>query len=321
MLECIFIHNRGVDEPVALIHDGEKYFYHQNRFGNVIAITDSTGTVKERYEYGPYGKVSIFDGEGNALEQSSIGNSITYTGQRYDADTGLYYYKNRYYSPKLGRFMSKDPLGMVDGPNLYAYVNNDPLNWTDPMGTTTLASVGNSDINILADDGTAVQDEAIVKINNPSSSGQSAGDCDYELRKLVEDNDLYKDFDRLNDKEKMLVLLNPIAAYEVREARIKAEFATRKRFPDVKVAWNNQADAYRHAYWNAEMTRRMGMSLAEKFATAHEAGENNNPQEKQMDLYDNMVGRELADNDAFREMSVDELLEYALREDLLQKQP
>jgi RHS repeat-associated protein len=104
-------------------------------------MTDSAGAVQERYEYGPYGKVTIFDSEGNKLTSSVINNSITYTGQRYDADTGLYYYKNRYYSPKLGRFMSKDPLGMVDGPNLYAYVNNDPLNWTDPMGTTILMEI------------------------------------------------------------------------------------------------------------------------------------------------------------------------------------
>jgi uncharacterized protein (TIGR02594 family) len=189
-LTAQYVHNRGVDEPLVMVQGGEKYFYHQNRLGNVVAITDSTGTVKERYEYDPYGKVSILDGEGNALESSSIGNPITYTGQRYDADTGLYYYKNRYYSPKLGRFLSKDPLGMIDGPNLYAYVNNDPTNWVDPMGTTIMewdGSVVDDDIvienptTIFEDFGTIPAENDGVKIepNAPVESGQSAGDCPY----------------------------------------------------------------------------------------------------------------------------------------------
>jgi len=91
--------------------------------------------VKERYEYDPFGNLTILNETGEAIEKSSIGNPITYTGQRYDADTGLYYYKNRYYSPKMGRFLTKDPLGMIDVPNLYAYVVNDPINYIDPMGT------------------------------------------------------------------------------------------------------------------------------------------------------------------------------------------
>lgn len=62
------------------------------------------------------------------------GTSHGYTGQRYDSETGLYYYKMRYYSPKLGRFLQADPIGYAGGLNLYAYAENVPTVMTDPIG-------------------------------------------------------------------------------------------------------------------------------------------------------------------------------------------
>lgn len=59
---------------------------------------------------------------------------IIYTGQRYESESGLYYYKLRYYSPKLGRFLQPDPIGYGDGLNLYGYCDNDGLNRHDPIG-------------------------------------------------------------------------------------------------------------------------------------------------------------------------------------------
>jgi RHS repeat-associated protein len=58
-----------------------------------------------------------------------------YTGREWDPETGLYYYRARYYDPKVGRFISEDPIGFEgDDPNLYAYVEDDPVNWIDPSG-------------------------------------------------------------------------------------------------------------------------------------------------------------------------------------------
>jgi RHS repeat-associated protein len=57
-----------------------------------------------------------------------------FTGREWDAETGLYYYRARYYDPRLGRFISQDPIGLVGGVNLHAYVGNRPTVLTDPSG-------------------------------------------------------------------------------------------------------------------------------------------------------------------------------------------
>ena len=57
-----------------------------------------------------------------------------FTGRRFDSETGLYYYRARYYSPQLRRFIEPDPIGFAGGMNLYAYVGNDPGNATDLYG-------------------------------------------------------------------------------------------------------------------------------------------------------------------------------------------
>ncbi len=60
-----------------------------------------------------------------------------YTGQRYDTDTGLYYYRARYYHPGLGRFAETDPVGYGPDVNWYSYVGNDPTDKNDPTGNET----------------------------------------------------------------------------------------------------------------------------------------------------------------------------------------
>ena len=102
--------------------------------GSVTALTDTTGAILERYTYDVYGQFTIADGAGNPLTQSTVGNRFAFTAREFDSETGLYYYRARCYSPTLGRFLQRDPVGYTAGLNLYSYVDNNPLNWVDPLG-------------------------------------------------------------------------------------------------------------------------------------------------------------------------------------------
>ena len=64
----------------------------------------------------------------------TVEQPYTYTGREFDAESGLYYYRARYYDATTGRFLQKDPLGLDAGINLYAYVDNNPVNLIDPHG-------------------------------------------------------------------------------------------------------------------------------------------------------------------------------------------
>jgi RHS repeat-associated protein len=91
--------------------------------GSVIASLDSGSGTFSKIGYLPYGK------------SASVAAPFGYTAQRIDPETnGLYYYRARHYSPAWGRFLQTDPIGTQGGINLYAYVGNDPLNFTDPNG-------------------------------------------------------------------------------------------------------------------------------------------------------------------------------------------
>ncbi len=96
-------------------------------------INASNGNVLERYHYDAYGKVQVYTSTWTPLTASAYGNIITFTGRELDTETGLYYFRARYFDPSLGRFTARDPLGYVDGLNLYSgYFVPGGL---DPSGT------------------------------------------------------------------------------------------------------------------------------------------------------------------------------------------
>jgi len=100
--------------------------FHHDQVNSLVAQTDHNGNSVQHLSYGPFGELLSEAGAGN--------NSMRYTGREMDSETGLYYYRARYYDSELGRFISEDPIGFEGGGNFYEYVGNQPLQYNDPMG-------------------------------------------------------------------------------------------------------------------------------------------------------------------------------------------
>ncbi len=159
-----YVHGLGIDEPLAvaltlplLTKEGSKgrsavYYYHADGLGSITALTDAKGKVVQRYDYDSFGNLKHY---GHKVKQP-----YTYTAREYDRETGLYYYRARYYDANVGRFIGKDPIlnplnpmtiGLSRSANLivwmtpylisspkglhpYVYVGNVPTMYTDSTG-------------------------------------------------------------------------------------------------------------------------------------------------------------------------------------------
>jgi RHS repeat-associated protein len=113
----------------------ERLWVVQDANYNVTVLLDNSGNVVERYVYDPFGSVTVLDADWNVLAASAFAWVYLHQGGRFDTTSGLYYFRNRDYSPTLGRWTSLDPL-RYDAGDVYLYriVFNAPTVFTDPSG-------------------------------------------------------------------------------------------------------------------------------------------------------------------------------------------
>ena len=149
---------------IGLKYNNNMYYYSKNIHGDVVGILDSNYNQIVTYEYDSWGKIiSIKDSTGNNIvDSNNIGliNPFRYRSYYYDEETKLYYLNHRYYNPEWCRFINADTIicsnGDITSHNLYLYVSNNPINYTDDMGTSfiikkLIKTVVKSVVRIAAD--------------------------------------------------------------------------------------------------------------------------------------------------------------------------
>jgi len=119
----------GIDEPLSELRSGAINYYEQDGLGSVTSLSNLGGALANTEVYDSFGNLTSSSG--------ALTNPYQYTGRDYDPETGLRYYRARYYDPATGRFLSEDPLKFQTGVNHYVYVANDPINLYDPSGKRT----------------------------------------------------------------------------------------------------------------------------------------------------------------------------------------
>lgn len=140
--ELLVMFKAGLPAATGAAQAGKPYYFHADALGSIIALTDSRGQLVESYRYDAFGTPTILDPAGQVRSTSVVGNRFLFTGREYDFETGLYYYRNRYFHPGLGRFTSHDPLGVLPDVNLYRYVGNNSTTLVDPLGLYTVVIHG-----------------------------------------------------------------------------------------------------------------------------------------------------------------------------------
>lgn len=125
----------GVDEVFTRSTSSGSFTVLQDILGSAVAVADSTGAIQAGYTYDPFGSTSFSGVTGI--------NPFQFTGRENEGN-GLYYYRARYYNPVLGRFLSEDPIGLMQnrGANAYAYADNDPIDLVDPLGLDPVSAPG-----------------------------------------------------------------------------------------------------------------------------------------------------------------------------------
>ncbi len=221
-----YVYGRGIDEPLMMERGGQQYYYHTNALGSITHVTNSTGSVVEKYSYDAFGNPTIKDAGDNVIPDSNINNSYMFTGREYDEETGLYYYRNRYYDPSTGRFLSRDLVRDDTLLNLYTYVRNNPVTFVDPAGREISIVARNSEgenrrYTIVGDESTITiraekkDSTNVITSEEFTVTGEHTKNIREQLKKL-------KGFESALELSEYLVEIEDALSQETDEERVEA---------------------------------------------------------------------------------------------------
>lgn len=120
-----------IDEALLAVNDvaaSATYYYFTDVNKNIGQLMDGSGNIVAKYEYSPSGKQTLCSGS------YADANPFRFSSEYFDSETNLVYYNYRYYSPELGRWLSRDPIEEEGGLNIYSMLGNDPVNYWDDLG-------------------------------------------------------------------------------------------------------------------------------------------------------------------------------------------
>lgn len=146
----VFLRGNSCDEHLGYLSwNGShwvRYGYVQSHNRSIVKVVNDQGATVEQYEYSPYGLLSAFKASGGSLGGAPTvpGQVHAFAGRQFDPETGLLYYRHRYYDPEHGRFLTPDPAGSRDVlafGNPYAYVGGNPHQHVDPLGLYTVVFI------------------------------------------------------------------------------------------------------------------------------------------------------------------------------------
>ena len=124
------------NDLISMNRAGENSYYHYDGLGSTRQLTDNTEAVLAEYTYDAFGNV--------VAQTGTSDNTYGFTGeQQFGEGDNLVFLRARYYDLSIGRFISRDPIGYVAGPNLYKYCQNNPVNRRDPSGKICKPWYGN----------------------------------------------------------------------------------------------------------------------------------------------------------------------------------
>ena len=317
--------SRGIVARVA----NEQTLYHINdAHGDVIGLWDEFNNPLDSVAYDPYGnrlstELSVWDG--NMLQvlqrkEEGVSSPFGYCGEYTDAETGFVYLRARYYDTQVGRFTQQDGWEFADlndllSLNLYVYCGNNPITFTDPSGhlkkgdnrfennnpivyqalldltksweNLDALELGNPDIDIKA---------LKAQVNNLANIIRAIGDQKIVATSAVT---LLGRTVPLRATELVLFDYAPTAGWSAVAAGADATKISEYIYGDGYADGGN-ANAFRHALWNAEMVINCGGWFAETWANAHEFGAPDNFSSRTalnytlMDLANNAKGRQVA---------------------------